>query len=148
MYEIRTVSSGDHRMQVIGTGDDQRYRVICPDGGKNCECWIECQESHPCNCGPHPHDEGCQPDCDEDHSLECDEWLWNDEELHGQEHRSISGMLCIRDEGCWMPQWDIEFDQINHRDLYPPGLYKFDYEDPDDDMGGILLIVTMEAVSA
>ena len=145
MMANRTVSSGGHRMQVIGAGDDRRYRIICPDDGQNCECWIECQEAHQCNCGPHPHDAAdCEPACDEDHSLECDEWIWNDEELHGQEHRYVSGMLCIRDSGCWMPQWEIEFDQV--RPCFAPGLYEFDYEDPDDDMGGCLYILAMRLV--
>ncbi|CAA0129303.1 Uncharacterised protein [Mycolicibacterium vanbaalenii] len=140
MREIHVVTGHRHRLQAIGIGDDRRWRIICPDGGQNCECWIECQEAHPCNCGPHPHDQHCAPDCDEDHSLECDEWLWNDEELHGQEHRYVSDMLCIRDSGCWMPHWGIEFD--NPQSL-PPGVYDFDYEDPDDDMGGTLYIVAM-----
>lgn len=84
--------SGAHLIEVTGTGDDQTYRVVCPDGGKDCECWAE---------------------CDEDHALECDEWVWRDGLLHGEFHRYIGSVLCIQELGCWMPSWDIEFAEVN-----------------------------------
>lgn len=142
--EIRIITDHKHRMQVLGTGDDQRYRVICPDGGKNCECWVECQQTHRCDAGPHPHAAECEPGCDEDHAQECDEWLWRDGVLHGDFHQYVGGLVCVKDIGCWMPDWDIEFDR---REDWPPGLYEFDYESPDDDMGGLLYIVTMRAAA-
>lgn len=147
--KIHIVTGHGHRIEVTGEDEDDRhYRIICPDGGANCECWVECQASHPCNCGPHPHDKDCPPICDEDHSLECTEWLdREDGEMHGEVHQWVAGMICIRDTGCWMPEWDIEFDQIGYRSLYPPGVYEFDYEDPDDDMGGCLYVLTMRPVT-
>lgn len=151
MNTIRVIRDHGHHIQVTGDEDDRQYRIICPDGGANCECWVECQQTHRCNCGgEHGHDDGllCPSDCDEDHSTECTEWLDRDDgELHGEEHRWVAGMICIRDTGCWMPEWDIEFDQINYRSLYPPGVYEFDYEDPDDDMGGCLYVLTMRPVT-
>jgi hypothetical protein len=135
--------SGQHVMEVTRTGDDQRYRVICPDNGKNCESWQECDQTHPCDCGPHPHDPDCkghltEAGCDEDDSLDCDEWLWRDGMMHGEFHQYVGSMVCVEAGGCWMPDWDIEFDQINHE--VPPGIYSFTYEEPDPDEGGLLYI--------
>lgn len=135
-------------MEVAGGGDDQRYSIVCPDDGKNCECWIECPEDHPCDCGSseHEHDKLCDADCDENHALDCDEWVWRDGMLHGQFHQHIGSMLCIKDSGCWMPSWTIEFDQINHN--FEPGLYEFDFEDPDPDDDGLLYILAMRPAVA
>lgn len=145
LQKIVTVTDHGHLIEVTGDDpDDRRYRVICPDGGKNCECWTECQESHPCDCGPHPHDSDCPALCDEDHSLECDEWLWRDGMMHGTFHQYVGSLLCIKDSGCWMPQWDIEFDQINYRELYPPGIYDFSYEQPDPDDFACPYILSMQ----
>jgi hypothetical protein len=141
---IRVATAHRHRIQVIGTGEDRRYKIVCPDNGANCECWEECGEVHRCDCGPHPHDDSCDPGCEEDHALYCDEWLWDEHDLHGEEHKYVGGMVCVRGSGCWMPEWGIEFDR---REDWPPGLYEFDYEDPDDDMGGLLYIVAMRAVA-
>lgn len=134
-----------HLLQVVGTGGDQRYRVICPEDGKHCECWSECSQSHLCDCGPHPHEKDCDPDCDiEDHALECDEWLWRDGMLHGEFHQYVGSMVCIKDTGCWMPEWTIEFDQV--KPSFAPGLYEFDYDEPDPDEGGLLYILKTRAV--
>lgn len=137
-----TTTTSTHLMQVIGTGADQRCRVICPDGGVNCECWVECGETHRCDCGSteHEHSEDCDPDCDEDHALDCDEWLWRDGMLHGDFHQYVGSMVCVKGSGCWMPDWEIEFDQVE--DLVP-GLYEFDYEEPDTDDAGLLYVLAM-----
>lgn len=141
-----TRPSNGHLIEVSGPDGDRRYRIICPDNGQNCECWVECQESHRCDCeGPHDHDQWCDPDCDEDHALDCDEWLWRDGVMHGEHHQWIGSLLCIRDSGCWMPSWEIEFDQV--RPNFAPGLYEFDYDAPDPDEGGCLYITEMHAVS-
>jgi hypothetical protein len=134
---VRPAPTG-HLIEVTG---DQSYRVICPDGGKDCECWSECGLSHFCDCGPHPHGEDCELDCDEDHALECDEWLWRDGMLHGEFHQYVGSMVCIKDTGCWLPEWTIEFDQVNPD--FASGLYEFDYDEPDPDEGGLLYIVAM-----
>lgn len=140
-----SVSGDGHLIEVTGTGDDQSYRVVCPDGGENCECWAECQQSHPCDVGPHPHDKDCEPDCDgEDHALECDEWLWRDGMMHGEFHQYVGSFLCIQDSGCWMTDWIIEFDEINPN--FTPGLYEFDYDETDPDDPGLLYILGMRPV--
>lgn len=140
MQEIRVVTNHRHLIEVTSVGDEFDYRVVCPDSGKNCECWQECAEEHRCDCGPHPHDDQCEPGCTEDHALDCDEWMWNGGDLHGEEHQFISGMVCVKAPGCWMPMRDIEFDHLHD---WRPGLYEFDYEEPDEDTGGCLYVVAM-----
>lgn len=140
MNPIHVITDHQHLIEITGRGDDFNCRVICPDGGKNCECWVECDEEHRCDCGPHPHDDQCESGCTEDHALDCDEWIWNESDLHGEAHQYISGMVCVNAPGCWMQQWEIEFDR---REDWPTGLYEFDYEEPDDDMGGCLYVVAM-----
>jgi hypothetical protein len=136
-------SSAPHLLEVVGSGEDQSYRVVCPGNGKDCESWAECGKDHPCDCGPHPHGSDCPLICDENHSLECDEWLWRDGMLHGEFHQHVGSMVCVEMAGCWMPDWTIEFDQIDHD--FAPGLYEFDYEEPDPDDGGVLYILAMRS---
>lgn len=147
MNAPRTVAATEHRHLIEVTGDDygRQYQIVCPDGGKDCTCWIECPQDHPCDCGIHPHDADCPLLCDENHALDCDEWLWRDGMLHGVYHQHVGSMICIKDAGCWMPSWEIEFDQ---REDWAPGLYEFDYEDPDADDGGCLYILAMRPATA
>lgn len=136
-------------MLVIGTGDDTRYRVVCPDDGKRCESWVECGKTHRCDCGSPEHDhddEHCDPNCQGDHALDCDEWIWRDGMLHGEFHQYVGSMVCVQAPGCWMPHWDIEFDQV--RPSFAPGLYVFDYETPDPDEWSVLYILAMRPFTA
>lgn len=137
-----------HLIEVTGTGEDQTFRVVCPDGGKSCESCVECDKEHRCDCGPHPHGADCDEDCDDDHALECDEWLYRDGMMHGEHHLYAGGLICVREtETCWMREWDIE---LADRDIdYAPGLYEFDYDQDSAyyDGGDTLDVTAMRPVT-
>lgn len=138
--------SDKHLIEVTKDDVERRfYRIICPGGGANCECWSECGQEHRCDCGPHNCDNDCDSGCEGDHALECDEWLWRDGMLHGDFHQHVGSMVCVRTPGCWMTDWAIEFDEVSP--VFAPGLYEFDYDEPDPDEGGLLYITAMRAIS-
>lgn len=147
MQQIRTITNHRHLIEVSVDDVERRTcRIICPDSGKNCENWAECGKDHRCDCGdPHEHEKDCDADCAEDHALDCDEWVWRDGMLHGEYHRQVGSYLCIQETGCWMPDWEIEFDQVNPE--FAPGLYEFDYNEPDIDDASLLYITAMRPVS-
>lgn len=127
MAAIIAPPGSQHLIEVVGTGDDQTYRIVCPDGGKNCQSAVECTKEHRCDCGPHPHDDKCDEGCAVDHAEECDEWLYrNDGLMHGEHHLYAGGVICVHDSACWMSEWDIEFTGPEVE--YTPGLYEFDYD--------------------
>lgn len=140
-----------HLIEVTGTGDDQSFRIICPDDGKNCQSWVECDKDHHCDCGLHPHERDCEDSCTDDHSLECNDWVYRDGMMHGEFHQYAGDVISVRGSGCWMPDWDIEF--ADPAIEYAPGLYDFDFDQDsayscDGGIGSTLDITAMRPVTA